>query len=315
VTKPDDSGLDPDQRRAVEERAHRLLDRASAWGVFPTPIDDILAAAKLTVAPKSIFDLEGIAAYLKSKAAETAYQLKSAISKVFGIYDSNESIIHIDDSVGETKQNFLKLHETGHHELPTHRKIFKLFQDCEQTLSPDIADQFEREANNFARFAMFQGDAYASRAHDSPLAIKTPMRLAKDFGASQYASAREFARTNHRACVVYILEPVEFVAGDGFRARVRRIETSPSYRLQFGVPTCTCLTPTHFLGNVVPMGRRMSRPTTVSLRDLNGTRHECVAEAFDTKRNVLLLLYPKAALTKTTIILPIGGPQAINFVR
>ena len=85
VTKPDDSSLDPDQRRAVEERARRLLDRASAWGVFPTPIGDILAAAKLKVAPTSIFDLEGIAAYLKDKAADAAHQLKAAVGKIFGL--------------------------------------------------------------------------------------------------------------------------------------------------------------------------------------------------------------------------------------
>ena len=305
MTKPDDSSLDPEERRAVEERARRLLDRANAWGRFPTPIEDIVAAANLKVAPKSIFDLEAIAEYLKNKAVETADQLKSAVSKLFGVYDSGDSVIHIDESVGETKQNFLKLHETGHHEIPAHRKIFKFFQDCDQTLSPDIADQFEREANNFARFAMFQGDGYAKQAHDHPLAIKTPMRLAKDFGASQYASAREFARTNHRACVVYVLEPAQFTPGYGFVAAVRRVEASESFRKQFGVPTCTQITPDHFLGRAVPMGgRRMSRPITVSLGDLNGQRHECVAEAFDTKRNVLILLFPKMALGKTTIILP-----------
>lgn len=305
MTKPDDSSLDPEQRRAVEVRARQLLDRASAWGVFPTPIDDILAAANLKVAPKSIFDLQGVAAYLKDKAIETGHHLKSAISKLFGLYDSNESIIHIDESVVVAKQNFLKLHETGHHELPAHRKIFKFFQDCEQTLEPEIADQFEREANNFARFTMFQGSAYADHARDDAMSIKTPMRLAKQFGASQYASAREFARTHHRACVVYILERPEYIPGDGFRAQVRRIEPSMPFRQQFGVPTCTVVTPTHFLGRIVPLGnRRMTAPTTLVLTDLNGTRHECVAEAFNTTFNILVLLYTKAALTKATIIFP-----------
>jgi hypothetical protein len=312
VTKADDSSLDPEERRAVEERARRLLDRASAWGVFPTPIDDIVAAAKLKVAPKSIFDLQAIAAYLKDKAIETGQNLKSAVSKLFGLYDSNDFIIHIDESVGETKQNFLKLHETGHHELPAHRKIFKLFQDCEKTLEPEIADQFEREANNFARYAMFQGSAYADQARDNAMSIKTPMRLAKDFGASQYASAREFARTHHRACVVYILEPLVYVEGEGFRAEVRRIETSASFRQQFGLPTCTAVTPSHFLGRTVPLGkRRMTAPMTLSLTDLNGVKHECVAEAFNTTYNIIVLLYPKAALTKLTIIMPKGFTASV----
>jgi hypothetical protein len=133
VTKVDDNSLDPEQLCAVEERARRLLDRASAWGVYPTPIDDVLAAAKLKVAPTSIFDLEGIAAYLKGKAIDADHQLKSAVSKIIGLYDAGDSIIHIDSDVGATKQNFLKLHETGHHELPTHRKLFKFFQDCNHT--------------------------------------------------------------------------------------------------------------------------------------------------------------------------------------
>jgi hypothetical protein len=38
--------------------------------------------------------------------------------------------------------------------------------------------------------------------------------------------------------------------------------------------------------------------------DLNGTDHECVAEAFDTTRNVIILMYPVLALTATTIVLP-----------
>lgn len=304
MARPDDSSLDPDERRAVEERARQLLNRAAAWGRFPTPVNDIVAAANLTVAPKSIFDLEGVVAYLKGKAADVGHQLKSAISKIFGVYDSGDSLIHIDDSVGETKQNFLKLHETGHHEIPAHRKLFRIFQDCEKTLAPEIADHFEREANNFARFALFQGDSYALRAHDYPLAIKSSMKLAKDFGASQYASAREFARTNHRCCVVYILETPEYIPGDGYRAAVRRIEPSPSFRQKFGLPTDAAITPDHFLGRLIPIGRRMTRPTTVTMTDRNGTAHECVAEAFDTKHNVLVLMYPTAALTKSTFILP-----------
>jgi hypothetical protein len=51
MTKPDDSGLAPDALRAVEDRARNLLDRSAAWNRFPTPIEDILQAARLQVAP------------------------------------------------------------------------------------------------------------------------------------------------------------------------------------------------------------------------------------------------------------------------
>ena len=53
----------------------------------------------------------------------------------------------------------------------------------------------------------------------------------------------------------------------------------------------------------------MTRPVTLSIIDLNGTAHECVAEAFDTKWNILILLHPVRALAASTIIVPSGYPQ------
>lgn len=269
-----------------------------------------MAAAKVKVAPTSMFDPAAILSYVQGKVAGAAGLIKSALSKVFGLYDGSEELIHIDDTVAQSKQNFLKLHETAHHDIPAHRKTFRIFQDCEQTLAPEIADQFEREANNFARFAIFQGDGFRRMAADHAFEIRTPIKLAKKFGASVYASCREFARTNPRACVVYVLEPVEFVQGEGARARVRRIEPSTSFSSQFGRPSESIISLDHNLGRVLPIGRKMTRPTACSMRDLNGVAHECLAEAFDTTFNVIILLYPIKALTASTIILPPGVKQA-----
>lgn len=304
--KADDSSLDPEDLRMVEERARRLLDRAAAWERLPTPIDDILAAASLKVAPTSAFNPQAIVAYLKSAGHDAGRWLKSAVSKILGVYDSADHVIHIDDSVVSSKQSFLKLHETGHHELPTHRKMFRFFQDCEKTLAPEIADQFEREANNFARFAIFQGDLFTRMAADSKFEIKTPMKLAPKFGASVYASVREFARTNHRACVVYVLEPATLANGSGVQALVRRIEPSPEFERQFGRPSDRVISLDHVLGPALPIGRKMTRPMSIPMTDLNGVRHDCVAEAFDTTYNILILVYPVKALSSARIIVPPG---------
>jgi hypothetical protein len=304
MTKPDDSSLAPHELVAVEKHARQLLDRAAAWNRLPTPIDDIVAAAKLQVAPKGIFDAASFLEFVKKKTAAATHFLKAALSKVLGIYDANELIIHIDDSVGKTKQSFLKLHETGHHELPAHRKIYRLFQDCEQTLAPHVADQFEREANNFARFALFQGDTFKVRAADMAMGVRTPIDLAKIFGASVYASAREFARTHHKACVVYVLEPIVFIPGGGAKAQVRRIEPSPSFRAQFGCPMDLMVDVDHALGDLLPIRRKLTKPTQLVFHDRNGVDHECLGEAFDTTYNIILLIYPIKELTSTSILLP-----------
>ena len=138
MTRPDDGTLDPEDLRAVEEQAHRLLDRADAWDRYPVPVDDILSAAKVRLAPTSVFDPATIISYLRGKTTGARARIKSAITKVFGLYDAAEALIHIDDTVVESRQTFVTLHETGHHDIPTHRKMFRIFQDCEKTLSPDM---------------------------------------------------------------------------------------------------------------------------------------------------------------------------------
>lgn len=317
MTRPDDSTLTADDLRIIEKRARDILNRASAWDRFPSPIEDILAAARLKVATHSIFDLKNIMAFLEKKALSagrfvksTGRKIKSAISKVLGLYDADVYEIHIDKTVNTAKQTFLTLHETGHHELPTHRELYRLFQDCEKTLAPETADQFDREANNFARFVLFQDDRFAKMAADCEFGIKTPLRLKSKFGASVYASVREYARTNHRACIAFALEPIEFVQGSGAKADVRRIEPSPAFKKRFPLPTETEITLDHALGPALPIYNKMTKPHSLSIVDLNGTAHECLAEGFKTPYNVFILLYPIRALTATTIIMPTGFKTA-----
>jgi Zn-dependent peptidase ImmA (M78 family) len=321
MIKPDDRTLTPEDLRIIEKRARDILNRAAAWNRFPTPVEDILAAARLKVAPHSIFDVKGIMAYLEEKAItagraimSTGRKIKSALSKVWGLYDANLYEIHIDETVLPVKQTFLKLHETGHHEIPAHRKIFRLFQDCKRTLAPETADLFDREANNFARCVLFQGDTFAQMATDYPFEMKTPKKLAKKFGASIYASVREYARTSSRACVVYALEKLEFVEGSGAKAEVRRIEPSPTFMEQFGEPRDTVITLDHPLGRVLPIYSKVKGPLSLSIVDLNGTTHECVAEGFKTPYNVFILLYPVRALTASMIIMPRGFQKRVGLV-
>ena len=301
MARPDDSSLAPHDLRIIEERAHRLLDEADGWDQFPVPIDVILGAADLQVAPAGAFDAASIIAYIKGKTAVAANAIKSAVSKVFGLYDAGERLIHIDTTVVQSKQNFLKLHETGHDRIPTHRKLFRLFQDCRETLSPEIADQFEREANNFARYVLFKGSTFGEMAADHDLGIRIPMRLGKKFGASVYASCREYARTNRRECLVYVLEPLQTGEGLVYYAEVRRIEPSPSFRLRFGTPIDTRITPRHALWPVIPIRRKMTAPLEIVMTDLNGQRHVCLAEAFDTTYNIVVLIYPCRALATSVL--------------
>ena len=304
MTRPDDCTLAPGDLRLVEERASLILDEAAAWDRYPVPVDDILEVADLRVALSNAFDAEALVAYAKTRVNSAAARVKSAIGKVFGLYDARASVIHIDRTVVKSKQQFVTLHETGHHRMPTHRRLFRFFQDSRQTLASDVADQFEREANNFARFVLFKGPTFAEYAADCPLALKTPLSLARKFGASVYASTREFVRTNHRSCALIALDPPRIAEGTGLSAPVRRTEVSPRFRAKFGELGGEEVAPGHFLWPAIPVNRRMTPPLPIVLRDRNDHRHIAFAEAFDTTYNVLILLYPARALGATVIAMP-----------
>jgi IrrE N-terminal-like domain len=291
--RKDDSALSHAERAFVESRAKLLLERADAWGVLPVPINDLLSAANLKVAPISVFDPRAIAAYAVAQGKKAANIVKQAIGKILGILDAHEEVIHIDDSVLESRQRFLKLHETGHFELPHQRKIFRFFEDSQEELDPSIADKFEREANNFARYAIFNGNAYADRAADLPLAFSSVKKMQRGLGVSLYAGLREYARTHRHTCIAMAIEKPTLCPQNGWNAEIRRVETSLAFDQHFGRPQLPAITKTHPFWPLVPFGKA-TRPTTVRLTDLNGEQHEFIGEALDTTYNILIFACPTA---------------------
>lgn len=295
--RKDDCSLSHAERATVELAARTLLERSDAWGVVPVPIEELLAAAKLRVAPYSLFDPRAIAAYALAQGRKAASLVKRAVGKIFGILDASEAVIHIDDTVLESRQRFLKLHETGHFQLPHQRKLFRFFEDSEQELDPEIADKFEREANNFARYAIFNGSSYADRAADMPLSFYSVKKIHKTFKVSLYAGLREYARTHRHVCVAMAVEKPALCSVNGFSAAVRRIETSLAFEQQFGRPQAAQITKQHPFWPLIPFGKA-TKPTLFNLTDLNGAPHEFVGEALDTTFNILIFACP-SALFKT----------------
>lgn len=57
MSVPDDSSLTPRQFQSVRAAAAKALASAGAHGTFPTPVDDVVAAAKLVVADESLQDV------------------------------------------------------------------------------------------------------------------------------------------------------------------------------------------------------------------------------------------------------------------
>lgn len=298
--KRDDSSLTKLQFDRVRKEAERLLLEAGAMGCFPTPIEDILVAAKVEEIPEAVLS-PGFLAKMRKKAGGA---LKRALSKVIGLFDAHARFIFVDRTLHLAKQTFVRLHETGHGFLPWQREIYAVVEDCDQTLAPEIADQFEREANVFATEVLFQLDAFTEEAELMEFSILTPVKLSKKYGASIYSSVRQYVFKNWRACAVLVLDPPEIALGHGFRARRRRFVASTKFVNLFGTPVWPeYFTPDDQIGAMVPLGkRRMSGMRELELVDRNGTTNICAAEAFTQRHQVFILIHAVRTLTTKSAI-------------
>jgi hypothetical protein len=299
--KPDDSRLTPAQYVKVRSEAERALSLAGALGRFPTPIDDIMAAANVEEVKEDVLN-EGFITKLRRQASGA---LKSALSKVIGLFDAKARLIFIDRTLHVVKQTFVRLHETGHAFMAWQRDLYAVVEDCDQTMEPAIADLFDREANVFASEVVFQLDGFTKEAEEKTFGIRVPIDLSKKYGDSIYSSVRRYVSHNWRACTVIVLNPPELIPGDAFRATLRRHCSSPSFTEIFGeIDWPAAFTPDHPVGALVPInGRRMSGKRTLALTDRNGDKHECIAEAFTQTYQVFILIHSVSTLTKTTIIM------------
>ena len=278
------------------------MSLAGALGRFPTPIDDIMAAANVEEVKEDVLN-ESFILKLRKQASGA---LKSALSKVIGLFDAKARLVFIDRSLHVVKQTFVRLHETGHAFMAWQRDLYAVVEDCDQTIEPSTAHLFDREANVFASEVVFQLDGFTKEAEEKEFGILVPVNLSKRYGASIYSSVRRYVSHNWRACTVLVLNPPELVPGDGFRASLRRHCSSPRFAEIFGdVDWPLVFTPSHPIGAMVPAyGRRMSGKRTISLVDRNGDTHECIAEAFTQSYQVFVLIHAVSTLTKTSIIMP-----------
>lgn len=304
MSRPDDSTLTPGQLARIRKEAERALRQAGALGSLPTPVEEIMRVAQVREEEEDILNPSFIAKMM-GKFEQAGLAIKRAAAKVMGLFHASEGLVFIDRTLINVRQRFVRLHESAHGFLPWQRPMYALVQDCDNALDPDTADLFDREANTFASEVLFQLDTFSSMAEGKPFELKTPIGLSKTFNSSIYSAIRQYVSKNHRTCVVVVLNMPEFEAGVGFRATLRRVVMSESFKGMFsGRVWAQAYTPDDDIGRLVPVGgRRASEKRQIGLVDMNGTLHDCIAEAFTNKYQVFVLIHVVKSLTEKRIII------------
>jgi hypothetical protein len=265
-----------------------------------------MAAAKLTVVEDEVLDADFLSRVLR-KAKTGIATLKSALSKVLGLFESRDRIVVIDRIVPKPKRAFVKLHEAGHGYMPHQSGLYSLMQDCEKTLDPDTTDLFEREANVFASEVLFQGDAFANEARQSEFSQFVAIRLAKKYGASNYSTFRRYVTTNYEPCCLVVLNMPFWNELGQASAEVRRVIVSKSFAKNYEASAfLQTVTRLHPLASAIPIPfrRRIVAPHEICLIDRNGLAREATIESFNTTHQILVLVRDKGPSKSRKVFVP-----------
>lgn len=281
--------FDLPSKNDIENISLELLKESHALDVFPTPIDPIIRCSSLLVADD--FDLSRIdQRFIDRVNSELKDEYVKSIGSVRGFLDRADRKIYLDQRQQKTRQNFVKLHEVGHHVLHWQKEILAHLDD-DDSLRIETELEFEAEANYFASTTLFQHDRFLSEMDKLGLGIKSPMNLAKRFGSSNHAAIRKYVELSSNRCALLVLE------------KIAERGTQPEcFKKDFFMSTNSILTfgdvelPTRFgykweFVKDYYFKRRFHEKGEINLTTSNGSA-DFTYHFFDNKYNAFVLLFP-----------------------
>jgi hypothetical protein len=283
------SQSDEHDRAEIRRYAEWALQKAGVGDQLPTPVRDIVASAELAV--EQNISLSDIHADFFSRAYGI---LGKALSKLRALIDLRENLIYLDLKMTPARINFATLHDSGHSILPWQRNAYR-YEDDDQSLSPDVKDQFEFEANQFAAHVMFQVDRFTRDAADCPLAIRTPMALSKRYGASCHAAIRRYVENHHEPCGVLVCRSSALDLTGQRQLKIEQGIFSRAFLERFGrLRMARVLDADHPFSRLISSEWvRLLENGTIELEDGNGSPFKAAFHVFNNSYNIFILLFPQ----------------------
>lgn len=275
-------------QRDIENISHDILKTSKSLGVFPTPVDKIVLHSELVMAGG--IDLKSLEKKYKSSFFTEA--LKSGLAKVRGFLDRREKVIYVDLEQKASRQNFVKLHETGHNVLPWQNKWLE-FLDDDGTLDPETQEEFEAEANYFASVTLFQGERFEEEVKKFEIGLPTVVQLSNHFGASVHATFRWYVERSKFKCALLVLKNLSS-KGQVPNGELRNAFHSDSFLSAFG----SIEWPQNFgfkwafIQDHLFLRKKWKVNGTIQLKTLDG-EVEFAYHYFDNTYNAFVLIFPK----------------------
>jgi hypothetical protein len=219
----------PDSAARVSDISAKLIRKAEAEGVLPTPIGRLFEIARVT----NVEELPD-EAFLKTLSDQTKGFFRSAMQKLRGIADLREKTVYIPPDSRPGRELFVKAHELGHQVLPWH-SVDSAYMDDNETLSPAAKAIFEQEANFFGSETIFQGPRFRTLARDFQPDFAAIFHLADRHGASRQATAWRFVEEQDEALALLQYYPTSAIDEHGNRVLNLWVSVgSPRFNKQYG---------------------------------------------------------------------------------
>jgi transcriptional regulator with XRE-family HTH domain len=212
-----DLTLSKPEVQVIRDHAAALLREASV-DAFPTPLDDLMAVAKLVQAGEISLSVNE----KRSLRARLGDRWEHALRKLHGLIAFDSGEVWLDPDLVLVKTRFVHAHEIGHHILPAHREIAYL--DDWQSLASDVRDACEREANQASIELLAQGDRLRAVGDDSRFGRAVVTSLASTAQISLQATARRLAEESDKPCaavVIYQHGPPHIYTSESFEREFR----------------------------------------------------------------------------------------------
>ena len=196
----------PESGDIVSDYARRALRAADAIGQLPTPINDLLAAAKIGNLKIDEEVKQSFSARLIGAARQ---EFDSMWQKIRGIADLRERITYVDENTTQPRILFAKGHELGHEVLLWHHLDPGRFDD-EKSLTFEAEEIFDMEANFFSAEVIFQGSNFTRIVRDYTVSFDSIFHLADMHGASRHATAWRYVEEQDESVALVMYWPSKF---------------------------------------------------------------------------------------------------------
>lgn len=221
----------PDSEKSLSKLAEEAIKKADAFGILPTPIDELISASKISNVDEMDALQEGFLSKLVGKSKDT---FKTLMQKIRGIADLREKVIYVPREDNHVRSLFPKAHELGHQVIPWHH-IDRAYLDDNRTLSPSVEAVFEQEANFFASEILFQGKLFRKEVRDYQPSFPAIMQIADHYGTSIQSTIWRYVEEQDEKIAVAQFYPDKVFDGEGNQVlSLWKIVCSPNFTNKYG---------------------------------------------------------------------------------